>query len=151
MADPFNLSRFIEAQAPIYPQVCAELRAGHKRSHWMWFIFPQIAGLGCSSMAKRYAISSRQEAEAYLQHPVLGPRLIACTQLLNAIEGKSAREILGTPDDLKFCSSMTLFASAAPENPVFASALQKYFGGKRDELTVEDSKNPRLRVSTCPS
>jgi uncharacterized protein (DUF1810 family) len=126
----------VGAQAPVYDRVCAELRSGRKRSHWMWFIFPQIAGLGSSPMAQRYAISSPQEAQAYLKHPVLGGRLQECTRLVLDVEGRSALEILGSPDDMKFCSCMTLFARAAPEEPVFRDALQKYFDGKEDPLTL---------------
>ncbi len=135
--DPFDLQRFVDAQASIYAQVCAELRDGRKQSHWMWFIFPQIEGLGHSEMARRFAISSRDEAVAYLAHPVLGPRLRECTSLVNRIEGRTAREILGSPDDLKFRSSMTLFAAATPDNEVFKEALQKYFEGVGDPATLE--------------
>jgi uncharacterized protein (DUF1810 family) len=137
MPDPFNLRRFVEAQEPVYEQVCAELRAGRKTRHWMWFIFPQIQGLGHSPMANQFAISSREEAEAYLEHPILGPRLIECTRLVNLVEGRSIGQILGYPDDLKFRSCMTLFAHAAPENHIFRDALQKYFGGEEDRLTIE--------------
>jgi uncharacterized protein (DUF1810 family) len=136
-ADPHNLQRFVEAQEPIYGQVLAELRAGRKRSHWIWFIFPQIAGLGHSSTAQDYAIRSLREAGAYLQHPVLGPRLRECTQLVNQIEGSSIHTIFGSPDDMKFRSSMTLFAKATTDNEPFATALQKYFDGKPDALTLE--------------
>jgi len=135
--DPYDLRRFIEAQNPVFEAVCAELRSGRKTSHWMWFIFPQIAGLGRSATAERYAISSRAEAEAYSHHPVLGPRLIQCTRLINAVEGRSITQILGHPDDLKFRSSMTLFAQACGDNPVFADAIGKYFGGELDRLTLE--------------
>lgn len=136
MADPFNLQRFVEAQAPVYDRVCAELKNGRKQSHWMWFIFPQIAGLGHSAMAQRYAISSLREAEAYLKHAVLGPRLLECTTLLLQVDGKSAHAILGSPDDMKFRSCMTLFAHAAPEEQIFRSAIDKYFGGSEDQSTV---------------
>jgi uncharacterized protein (DUF1810 family) len=134
--DPFDLGRFVSAQNPVYAQVCAELRRGRKQSHWMWFIFPQIEGLGHSTMARRYAISSRAEAEAYLCHPVLGLRLNECCRLVNSIEGFSIGEILGYPDDLKFHSSMTLFANADPQNDCFQAALDKYFGGQRDRGTL---------------
>ena len=117
--------------------VRAELRAGRKRGHWMWFIFPQIAGLGFSPMAQFYALRSRAEAEAYLQHPVLGARLRECAQLVCGIEGRSIREIFGAPDDLKFRSSMTLFAAAAPGEAIFAAALTKFYGGAPDRLTIE--------------
>jgi uncharacterized protein (DUF1810 family) len=135
--DPYDLERFIQAQDPVYDEVCAELRNGRKQSHWMWFIFPQLRGLGHSPMAVTYGISSREEAEAYLKHPVLGPRLRECTRLVNLIEGRSIHQILGYPDDLKFKSSMSLFASIAPDEHVFKEALQKYFGGKLDRLTLE--------------
>jgi uncharacterized protein (DUF1810 family) len=137
MDDPYDLQRFVDAQAPIFAQVRSELRAGCKSGHWMWFIFPQIAGLGYSETARRFAISSRQEAEAYLRHPILGPRLRECTQLVTGVEGRSAHQIFGTPDDLKFRSSMTLFAGVTAENGVFRDALQKYFGGQPDRLTLE--------------
>ena len=124
-----NLQRFVEAQAPVYGEVCAELRAGRKASHWMWFIFPQIVGLGQSPMARFYAIGSAVEAGAYLAHPQLGPRLRECTDLVLAIAGRSAREIFGSPDDLKFRSSMTLFGAVAGDPALFDAALQKYFSG----------------------
>jgi len=117
-------------------QVLAQLEAGHKQSHWMWFIFPQVAGLGHSVMAQRYALADLDEARAYLAHPVLGPRLKHCTELVLAVEGKSAHEIFGHPDDLKFRSSMTLFAAAAPEEKIFHDALEKYFHGQGDALTL---------------
>jgi uncharacterized protein (DUF1810 family) len=137
MGDPHNLQRFVEAQAPVYAQVCEELLNGQKKSHWMWFVFPQIAGLGSSTMARAFAISSLAEAEAYVDHPILGSRLIECTRLVNGVEGRSVRQIFGAPDDLKFRSSMTLFAEAASDNVVFKEALQKYFGGEGDRLTLE--------------
>src|SRR5580692_3726230 len=137
MHDPHNLQRFVEAQTPVFEQVCAELRAGCKTGHWMWFVFPQISGLGHSEMARRYAIASRAEAQAYLAHPILGPNLRACTRLVNLVQERSAREIFGSPDDLKFRSSMTLFASATADNQIFKDALQKYFGGELDGLTLE--------------
>jgi uncharacterized protein (DUF1810 family) len=135
--DPYGLERFIKAQDPVYDTVCAELRNGRKASHWMWFIFPQLRGLGHSQMATKFGISSRQEAEAYLKHPVLGPRLRECSRLVNLVEGRSIHQILGYPDDLKFRSSMSLFASIAPEERVFQEALQKYFEGEVDRLTLE--------------
>jgi uncharacterized protein (DUF1810 family) len=137
MADPFDLQRFVTAQAPVMAQVREELRAGAKRSHWMWFVFPQVSGLGFSAMAARYAISSLAEARAYLAHPVLGPRLRECTELVLAVEGRDAHAILGSPDDLKFRSSMTLFAIASPAEPLFQAAIDKYFGGEPDEATAE--------------
>ena len=138
IADPFDLQRFVDAQEPVILDVLAQLRRGRKTSHWMWFIFPQIEGLGASSMAERYAISSLEEASAYLHHPLLGLRLLECTRLLLSVRSQNAREILGTPDDLKFCSSMTLFQLvAAPEEHLFTSALAKYFGGVPDPRTLE--------------
>ena len=128
MTDPHNLRRFVDVQDPVYDQVRAELRAGCKRSHWMWFVFPQIQGLGSSPMAQKYAISSRTEAAAYLDHPILGPRLGECARLVTAVEGRSIGDILGYPDHLKFRSSMTLFAQADPKNEVFREALAKYPG-----------------------
>ena len=130
------LRRFVEAQASVYAQVLAELRAGEKRSHWMWFIFPQIAGLGSSGTARRFAISGRAEAIAYLAHPVLGTRLRECTALVNAIEARTLQQIFGYPDDLKFRSAMTLFGAVAPDEPVFAQALEKYCGGDPDPATL---------------
>jgi len=129
MNDAYDLQRFVDAQDPVFDQVCEGLRRGRKETHWMWFVFPQPKGLGSSGMSIRFAISSQAEANAYLRHPILGPRLIECTRLVNLIEGRSIEEIFDYPDDLKFRSCMTLFASAAPDNPVFAHALQKYFGG----------------------
>ncbi|HEX3864092.1 MAG TPA: DUF1810 domain-containing protein [Stellaceae bacterium] len=136
--DPHNLRRFVEAQAPVFERVLAELRAGEKRSHWMWFVFPQIAGLGLSPVARTYAISGRDEAVAYLNHPVLGPRLRECTRLVMQTSGRSIVEILGEPDNLKFRSSMTLFSRVTPENAVFAEALNKFFpAGGEDEATLD--------------
>jgi uncharacterized protein (DUF1810 family) len=136
MDDTYNLQRFVDAQNPVFAQVCAELRAGQKRSHWMWFIFPQIEGLGSSSLARKYAISSLDEAKAYLNHPVLGSRIKKCTRLVLSTEGRTMGEIFGTPDDLKFRSSLTLFAHAEPAEQAFQDALRKYFGGEEDSLTV---------------
>ena len=137
MKDLYDLKRFLDAQDPVYERVCAELRNGRKESHWMWFIFPQLRGLGSSQTAARFGISSRQEAEAYLEHPVLGPRLRECTSLVNLVEGRSVDQIFGYPDDLKFRSSMSLFASVAPQNQIFKDALQKYFDGEPDPLTLD--------------
>jgi len=134
--DHFDLQRFVSAQAPIFAEVCLELRAGRKRTHWMWFVFPQIAGLGSSAMARHYAISGRAEAAAYLAHEVLGARLVACTELVNAVAGRSAVEIFGGVDGAKFCSSMTLFDAVAGGG-VFGAALQTYFGGVADARTIE--------------
>jgi uncharacterized protein (DUF1810 family) len=137
MNDPYDLQRFVDAQDPVFEQVRAELGAGHKRGHWMWFIFPQLRGLGHSQMATRFAISSRDEAEAYLNHPVLGPRLRECTRLVMLVQGRSINQIFGYPDDLKFRSSMTLFASTASDNQIFKDALQKGFAGEPDRVTIE--------------
>ncbi|MBG0801552.1 DUF1810 domain-containing protein [Methylocystis sp. H4A] len=134
--DPYGLARFVAAQEPVYAQAAAELAAGRKRSHWMWFVFPQLEGLGASAMAQRYAIRSLAEAHAYLAHPLLGARLKECVGLVNRVEGRSAHEIFGSPDDLKFHSSMTLFAAAAPQEPLFGEALHKYFADRRDPLTL---------------
>ncbi len=134
--DPYQLQRFVAAQQPVFAQVCSELAAGHKTSHWMWFIFPQHRSLGRSAMAQHFGIASLYEAQAYWQHEVLGPRLKECTELVLAVSGKSALQILGTPDDLKFHSSMTLFAQAAPVEPVFKRALEKYFSGVNDARTL---------------
>ncbi|MCE3289135.1 MAG: hypothetical protein K0R83_1147 [Caulobacter sp.] len=134
--DPHDLQRFVAAQEGVWERALAELQAGAKRSHWMWFVFPQIEGLGFSAMTRRYAISGLEEARAYLAHPLLGPRLRACTAAMNRHEGKSARAILGQPDDMKFRSSMTLFAAAHPESG-FVEALQRYFGGEPDPVTLK--------------
>ena len=136
MSDPFDLQRFVDAQSGVHETALAELQAGKKRSHWMWFVFPQVAGLGSSAMAQRYAISGLAEARAYLAHPVLGRRLVACTTAVNAVEGRSAHDIFGSPDDLKFRSSMTLFAKAAPHEAAFREALAKYYGGQPDLATL---------------
>ena len=132
-----TLERYIKAQAPVYARALAELKRGEKQSHWMWFIFPQIAGLGRSSMSQTYAIQSLEEARDYLAHPVLGARMRECCHVLLALDGKTAHEIFRQPDDLKFRSSMTLFAQAAPEEPLFHNLLKKYFGGKADAATLE--------------
>jgi uncharacterized protein (DUF1810 family) len=132
----FDLDRFVEAQDRVYPTVLAELRAGAKRSHWIWFIFPQLQGLGRSATAQHYGIASLAEAAAYLEHPVLGPRLRECASLLAAHEGRSATDILGYPDDLKVRSSMTLFARAG-DDPVFRAVLEAFYGGAEDPATLE--------------
>ncbi|GGG50449.1 hypothetical protein GCM10010964_42170 [Caldovatus sediminis] len=137
MADPFDLERFVRAQEPVIADVRRELRAGRKRTHWMWFVFPQLRALGRSPTAQRYGIASLAEAQAYMAHPVLGPRLIECAELVRAVQGRSAHEIFGNPDDLKLRSSMTLFAAARPEAAVFAEVLRRYFGGEPDPLTTE--------------
>jgi uncharacterized protein (DUF1810 family) len=136
MSDPFSLERFVEAQNPVFEQVLAELRRGRKTSHWIWFIFPQLAGLGHSWMSRNYGISSRAEAEAYLAQPILGARLIECTRLVNLVEGRSIEEIFGEIDAVKFRSSMTLFAQIAGDGSIFAEVLQKYYAGQADQLTL---------------
>jgi uncharacterized protein (DUF1810 family) len=145
LGDRYDLRRFVDAQAGVYEQACAELRAGRKRSHWMWFVFPQIQGLGSSEMAVRYAISSLEEARAYLDHAVLGPRLRECAEIVVEVQGRTVQEIFGYPDDLKFHSSMTLFDRAAAlsaeaegsSERVFNEALEKYFGGEMDQGTLD--------------
>jgi uncharacterized protein (DUF1810 family) len=137
MADPFNLSRFLAAQDPVLPQVRIELQSGRKRTHWMWYIFPQLEGLGRSAMSQRFAVRSLEEARSYRAHPILGPRLIECTGLVNAVESRSANQIFGDPDDLKFHASMTLFAMAQPEERAFSEALRKYFRGASHRPTIE--------------
>jgi len=136
MADPFDIERFVEAQAPVYGKVHRELAAGRKESHWMWFIFPQIAGLGQSAMSIRFAIASLDEAKAYLAHPVLGPRLREVAKLVLEAEARTARQIFGAIDEMKFRSSMTLFAQAAPDEQVFQGCLDKYFAGSPDPATL---------------
>jgi uncharacterized protein (DUF1810 family) len=135
--DPHHLDRFVEAQSRNYDRALAELRAGRKRSHWMWYVFPQYAGLGHSAMAERYAIGSVAEAEAYLRHPVLGPRLVECTEALLADEERTAREILGSPDDMKLRSSATLFSRVDSPGSVFHRILDRYFDGEPDRRTLE--------------
>jgi uncharacterized protein (DUF1810 family) len=137
MNDPYNPQRFVYAQSPVYKRVRRELGAGRKETHWMWFIFPQLRGLGQSEMAIEFGISSREEADEYLMHPVLGMRLRECASLVNLVGGRTINQIFGSPDDLKFRSSMSLFASVAQDNQVFKDALQKYFGGELDPLTMQ--------------
>ena len=134
--DPFNLERFVSAQADVFERVRIELQRGRKQSHWMWFVFPQLAGLGFSPMAQRYALSSLVEARAYLAHRVLGARLRECAELVLAIHGKTAHDIFGAPDDLKFRSCLTLFAEAAPDEIVFNVVLEKCFAGAKDPRTL---------------
>ena len=136
-SDPFDLQRFVDAQARVYSSVLDELRAGRKRSHWIWFIFPQVAGLGSSPTAARYAISSLDEARSYLRHDVLGPRLHECTRLVNAVQGRSIGQIFGSPDDLKVRSSMTLFARATEDNNDFVELLARYYDGEEDPSTLQ--------------
>jgi uncharacterized protein (DUF1810 family) len=135
-ADPFELHRFVEAQRTSYDRALAEIESGHKRSHWMWYVFPQLDGLGFSALAKRYAIRSRAEAEAYLRHPILGPRLEACAAAALAVERRSARDIFGSPDDLKLRSCATLFAQVAPAGSVFERVLDQFFNGEPDAETL---------------
>lgn len=144
----FDLDRFVAAQAPVYESVVAELGAGRKRTHWMWFVFPQLAGLGASAMARRYAISGLDEARAYVGHALLGARLIACARLGLGQRGRSALSIMGSPDDLKLLSSMTLFERAAPQEGVFASVIAAFYDGRRDGRTLSllpDGRDPTLR------
>jgi uncharacterized protein (DUF1810 family) len=151
--DPYRLERFVTAQdaGGTYQRVVAELRAGSKRSHWMWFVFPQIAGLGFSAMSQRYAIASLAEARAYLAHPVLGPRLVDCGRILSATEGRSAAAIFGGIDAMKLRSSMTLFMTAAPDKPVFREVLEKYFAGQPDEATLEHLALPANTARQYPA
>lgn len=135
--DPFGLARFVDAQAPAYDVVLGELRAGRKRSHWMWFVFPQLRGLGSSPTAIRFGISSAEEARAYLAHELLGPRLRECARLVARIEGRTAGEVFGWPDELKLRSSMTLFALVADDDADFVAVLDKFYGGRQDPATVE--------------
>jgi uncharacterized protein (DUF1810 family) len=132
-----SLDRFVQAQAPVIEQALAELRAGHKQSHWMWFVFPQIASLGQSAMSRTYALQSLQEARSYLANPVLGQRYRECCQAVMNVRDKSAQDIFGTPDDLKFRSSLTLFREAAAQEVLFSNLLEKYFDGEPDEATLE--------------
>jgi uncharacterized protein (DUF1810 family) len=136
MNDPFDLNRFVEAQADDYTSVLAELRSGQKRSHWMWYVFPQIDGLAFSATSKRYAIKCIDEARAYLAHPILGPRLLECAEAVMTIDGRSASAIFGSPDDLKLRSCATLFAAVLPSGSVFERILKKYYDGKRDDKTL---------------
>lgn len=136
-ADPYDLARFVQAQEDDYQQALSEIRAGQKRTHWMWYIFPQYDGLGFSSMARRYAIKSLAEAEAYLHHPTLGPRLVECSEATISVEGRSAEEIFGSPDDLKLRSCATLFARVSPPGSVFDRLLNKYFRGVPDQRTLQ--------------
>ena len=135
--DHYDLYRFVVAQHPVYDQVCSELRQGFKMTHWMWFIFPQLEGLSSSSTSRKFAISSLEEAVAYLEHPILGSRLRQCTELLNSTSGRTIKRILGLTDSLKFQSCMTLFAKAANDSKIFEDALQKFYEGEQDQLTLE--------------
>lgn len=135
--NPYQLDRYIEAQRGMFEQACSELRRGQKTGHWMWFIFPQIAGLGFSETSRYYAIRSLDEARAYLEHPILGLRLREICGIVNGLKGRTAREVFGSPDDMKLRSSMTLFARTREDNAVFVEVLRKYFGGMEDERTLE--------------
>ena len=137
LVDPFDLERFVIAQNEVYSEVLEELQQGAKQSHWMWFVFPQVEGLGTSWMADKYAISSRREAEAYMAHPILAPRLVKCTELVNDVKGRSIQQIFGHTDALKFRSSMTLFCEVASDRSIFLEALQKYFAAQPDQLTLD--------------
>ena len=145
MTDPYDLNRFLEAQATNYADALAELRAGRKRSHWMWYVFPQIAGLGNSAMSARYSIRSEDEARAYLAHPILGPRMIECVEALLAIENRSARDIMGSPDDLKLRSSATLFAEVSEPGSVFERVVNQYYSSDPDAKTLEILRAKRSR------
>lgn len=142
LADPFDLARFTDAQDPVYSSVVSELGSGRKRTHWMWYVFPQVEGLGLSDTSKRYAIRSLEEAQRYLEHPVLGARLRECAEAVLAVEGRWASEIFGSPDDVKLQSSMTLFALVAGRDSLFARVLDKYFSGKQDGETLRRLEQP---------
>ena len=135
-SDPYDLERFVTAQEGVHARALSELRAGRKRSHWMWFVFPQVAGLGLSPTSRAFAINSRDEARAYLEHPVLGPRLVECARAVLTHPDQSARDIMGSPDDVKLRSSMTLFTVASDSEPVFQQVLDTFFGGEHDARTV---------------
>ena len=143
MSNENDLQRFVDAQEPRIADAMAELRAGRKRTHWMWFVFPQLRGLGHSQMAWHFGIASRGEAAAFLAHPVLGPRLRECVELVLAVRGRTAHEIFGSPDDLKLCSCLTLFAEVAGGDSVFDRALRQYFGGQPDPATLDLLAKPR--------
>ncbi len=143
MDDPYNLTRFVQGQQDDYEQALSEITRGQKRTHWMWYVFPQFDGLAFSSTSKYYAIKSVEEAKAYLEHPIIGPRLLACAAAVVGVEGRSATEIFGSPDDQKLQSSATLFASVSPPGSVFDRVLEKYFGGARDERTLQLLKTSR--------
>ena len=137
LGDPYALHRFVDAQDPVYDQVCWELQQGLKMTHWIWFIFPQIWGLSSSAMSRRFAITSLEEADAYLEHSVLGPRLVQCTEFVSNTSGRTLKQILGPTDNMKFRSCMTLFAHTTSSNEVFEVALQRYFSGQYDQLTLD--------------
>ena len=135
--DPYDLARFVRAQESVYEEVLSEIRSGKKRTHWMWYIFPQVGGLAFSSTSQRYAIKSVAEAKAYLDHPILGPRLLECAEAVVQVDGRSAMDIFGSPDDLKLRSCATLFASVSPPDSVFDRLLRKYYRGGRDGKTLQ--------------
>jgi uncharacterized protein (DUF1810 family) len=143
LVDPHGLDRFVAAQARNFDAALAELGRGRKRTHWMWYVFPQVAGLGSSEMSRRYAIHGIAEAEAYLRHPLLGPRLVECFEAALAVEGCSAHEIFGSPDDQKLHSCATLFASVSPPGSVYEQVLERYFGGEPDGSTLELLRSAR--------
>jgi uncharacterized protein (DUF1810 family) len=147
MTDPYDLNRFVRAQQDDYERALSEITSGQKRTHWMWYIFPQLDGLAFSSTAKRYAIKSVEEARSYLEHPILGPRLLNCAEAVVGVEGRSAAEIFGSPDDLKLKSCATLFSSVAPPGSVFDRVLEKYYRGRRDARTLELLSRDRGHVS----
>lgn len=142
MNDPFNLSRFVDAQRPVFSRVMDELRAGRKTSHWVWFVFPQLKGLGVSETAMRFGITGMGEAQAYLEHPLLGPRLVECVQVLLKHGDSSALQILGSPDDLKLRSCLTLFNEAQPESALYQRALDRFYCGKPDDRTIQLLRAP---------
>ena len=144
MSDPFDLQRFVHAQERDYERALAEVRSGRKRSHWMWYVFPQVAGLGQSSMSQRYAINTLGEARAYLAHPILGARLKEIADAVLGVQGRTAHEVFGSPDDLKLLSSATLFALVSPDDSVFHRIIDKYFDGRHDERTLELVRSVRL-------
>ena len=147
MNDPYDLNRFVRAQQDDYERALSEITSGQKRTHWMWYIFPQLDGLAFSSTAKRYAIKSVEEARSYLEHPILGPRLLNCAEAVVGVEGRSAAEIFGSPDDLKLKSCATLFSSVGPPGSVFDRLLEKYYRGQRDGKTLELLSRDRGHVS----
>lgn len=149
--DPYNLSRFVQAQERDYDQALSELTLGRKRSHWMWYVFPQLDGLGSSPITKLYSIKSEDEARAYLKHPTLGPRLLACAEAILSVDGKSAREILGSPDDLKLRSCATLFAHVSPPGSVFEHILEKFYAGERDAATLRLLASTSVNVPQPPA
>ena len=149
--DPYNLSRFVQAQERDYDQALSELTLGRKRTHWMWYVFPQLDGLGSSPITKLYSIKSEAEARAYLKHPTLGPRLLECAEAILSVDGKSAREILGSPDDLKLRSCATLFAQVSPPGSVFEHILEKFYAGERDAATLRLLASTSVNVPQPPA